>query len=107
MAILRERKVWKRPRLPSPTSPSDQLTPEQEKNVRAALAFLRVRVGSWAKLAKVMGLKEATLEQAANRRTRRPTAGYAVRAAQIARVQVYEILSGRWPRLGACPMCGR
>ena len=65
--------------------------------MRAALRFLRDRLGSWKALAKAMGIKQHTLELAAKRRGRRPSAGHALRVARVARVRVETILAGKWP----------
>ena len=97
MGILREKTVWKKPRAPRPTARPDELTPEEQANVRAALRFLRLRMGSWIALAKAMGLKPNTLQEAAGRKTRRPTAGIALRTARVAQVRVEIILAGKWP----------
>jgi hypothetical protein len=107
MAILRERKVWTRPKPVRTTAVPDDLTPEECERVRAALAFLRAKHGSWRALALAMGIKPDTLEEAAKRRGRRPTAGLALRAARVAGVCVETVLSGAWPAAGACPHCGR
>ena len=107
MAILRERKVWTRPRPKRETTPADELTPEQEANLRIALAFMRRRCGSWERLAKALGMKHYTLWQAAVRKRRRPTAGLALRVARLAGAPVEDVLSGAWPANGTCPMCGR
>jgi len=109
MAILRERKRWVRPKPARATVLPDELTEEEGARVRTALAFLRGHLGSWTKLARAMGIKPATLEQGALRRTRRPTAGLALRAARVAGVPMEDILSGRWPvpLPVKCPTCGR
>lgn len=108
MKILRERVEWQKPRsAPRGIQHADTLTQEEEENVRRALAQLRRRYGSYEKLAIAMGMKSYTLWQGAKRRRRRPTAGYAIRAARLAGVPVGAILVGAWPKKGACPMCGR
>jgi hypothetical protein len=65
--------------------------------VRTALVFLQHHLGGWVHLARAMGLKKKTLEQAVKRKGRRPTAGFAIRAAHVARVRVESVLSGAWP----------
>jgi hypothetical protein len=107
MAILRTRTEWQRPRPTRTTAQPDDLTSEEQANVRSALAFLRVRLGSWLALAEAMGVKVQTLKQAAKRKRRGPTAGHALRAARVARVCAEMILTGSWPPNGACPHCGR
>lgn len=107
MAILRERVTWERPRPVRADARPDALTPEERTHVREALRFLRQRMGGWSRLAKAMGLKQETLEQAAKRRSRGPTAGIALRAARVAGVCAEQVLRGEWPPAGACPVCGR
>jgi len=107
MAILRARTVWKRTKPVRITAVPDELTPEECLRVRVALAFLRAQHGSWTALAVAMGIKPATLKEGAKRRGRRPTAGFALRAARVAGVCVEMVLSGAWPADGTCPHCGR
>ena len=107
MAILRERVTWQRSRPVRTEARPDALTPDERANVRAALKFLRQRVGGWPALAKAMGIKNETLQQIAMRRSRGPTAGIALRAARVAGVCAEQVLRGAWPPEGACPVCGR
>ena len=108
MAILRERTVWRRPRGQRETAQPDELTPTEEGRVRAAIVFLFRRVGGWAARARAMGIKRPARWQAARRKRRRPTAGFALRAAKVARVRVESILTGRWPTAGTDPKrCAR
>lgn len=97
MTILRERTAWRRTRAPRETSQPDDLTPTEAANVRRALRFLADWAWGWARLAGAMGIKKQTLEQGATRKGRRPTAGFAIRAARVAIVRVESILSGKWP----------
>jgi hypothetical protein len=99
VAVLRERTVWRRTRPPKLTDRPDELTVEEQANVRRAIRFLRRRFGTWEALATAMGIKTETLWQGAACRTRRPTAGFALRAARVAGVRVEDVLSGWWPRL--------
>lgn len=101
MTILREPIVWRRPRRAKPTDRPDELTPTEQTNVRRALRHLRDQLGSWERLAAAMGIKEWTLWQGTVRRTRRPTAGFALRAARLAAVPVEDVLAGRWPSTAA------
>ena len=97
VTILRERTTWKRPRTTRATVQPDDLSPTEAAHVRAALRFLRTCLGGWKALAAAMGIKRETLEQGAMRRSRRPTAGFALRAARVAGVRVESVLTGRWP----------
>jgi hypothetical protein len=105
MAILREPKVWTKPRPANETRRSTDLTPEEQANVRKALHVLRQRLGGWAELGKALRVKPATL--AGHGGTRAPSAAVALRAARVAGIAVEEVLAGRWPVEGACPHCGR
>lgn len=82
------------------------LTEEERARVKAALAFLRRRLGSVAALAKAMGVKPCRVFYAMGPRGA-VSAGIAMRAARAARVPLEDVLSGAWPKPGACPHCGR
>ena len=102
--ILTERVTWKKPRPPNETRRSSDLTPEEQENVRTALKVLRIRFGGWERLGVAMRAKRQIVRHAAF--TKKPSAGIALRAARLAGVPLEDILSGRWPQKGACPMCG-
>jgi hypothetical protein len=102
MAVLRESVSWSRP---GKTRGPD-LSPEETAHVKAALAFLGKRLGTWRALAKATGLKKGTLGYAASKRGG-VSAGVALRVARAAKVQLEDILSGAWPKPGMCPHCGR
>lgn len=106
MAILRERKTWKKERQPRATDRLDRLTPEEEANVYAAMNVLRIRYGGMDGVAKAMGASKFAV-QTAMQKGRRPTAGLALKAARLAGVPVEDVLTGAFPKPGACPMCGR
>jgi hypothetical protein len=84
VTVLRERTVWRRPRPLKLTDRPDELTADEQANVRRALRHLRDQHGSWERLAVAMGIKPWTLWQGTVRRTWRPTAGFALRAAKLA-----------------------
>lgn len=107
MKILKARVAWTKPRIARVKQSADRLTEEEAANVRRAIRQLQRRYGSLKVLSVEMGLKPGSLSQAMTKKGRRPTAGYAVRAARIARVSVADVLSGAWPKEGACPHCGR
>src|SRR5580693_7008916 len=106
MPILTKREVWRKPRPANETRRSYDLTPAEQENVRVALRFLATRFGDFAKLAKAMGAHRETVQRPA-RRAAPVTAGIALRAARVAGVPLEELLSGAWPKAGACPHCGR
>jgi len=106
MAILRERTVWRKPRPANETRRSSDLTPEEQRNVKAALRFLAKRHGTAGKLAVAMSARYATVKAAID--AHRPvSAGVALRASRLAGVPLEDVLSGVWPKAGACPHCGR
>lgn len=86
------------------TTRTADLTKEEEARVRAALRFLRTRVGGWAPLAKSLGFKQVTLTHVANGQT--VSASLAFRIARFVKVPVDDLLAGRFPAPGACPHCG-
>jgi hypothetical protein len=103
--ILRSRVAWTKPRDPTETRRSSDLTPEEQANVKTALRFLAKRQGTYQKLAAAMRVNRETLKLAAHRG--RVSAGVALRAARAAGVPMEDVLGGRWPAAGTCPHCGR
>ena len=78
------------------------LTTKEQGNVRAALAFLRTRIGGWKPLSKALHTHPLTLSQ----RAIPISASLAVRVARFAGVGVDDVLGGRFPPAGTCPHCG-
>lgn len=98
MAILRERTRWRRKKVERKWARPDDLTPDEQDHVRRAIGHLYLWFGTWQALAAAMGIAPATLKLVMLKtRRRRPSAGYALRAAKVAKVRVETILSGRWP----------
>lgn len=81
------------------------LTADEQKNTRAALAFLRHRLGTWKTLSKVLRMKERSLTNIANGRTATPMLAF--KLAKLASVSLDDVTSGRFPSPGTCPHCGR
>jgi transcriptional regulator with XRE-family HTH domain len=109
MAILRERKVWRRADRDLPER--KRLNPNRLRDgevtyVRAALDVLQIRCGSLRKLAEVMQIGRMRVTRVASG-SRRPDVAFAVRLARVAGVPVEDITQGRFVRSGACPMCGK
>jgi len=93
-----------KPRSTTETRRSSDLTLDEQEHVRAAVRFLRVRLGGLAKLAAAMGSNIGTVTAI----LRRPvSAGLALRVARAAKVPLEDVLTGRWPPDGMCPHCGR
>jgi transcriptional regulator with XRE-family HTH domain len=105
MAILLERKVWRKERQAKPTERLNRLTPDEGENVLAALRVLRARRGSWAVVAKAMGVTKRQLS--AYRNELRPTVALAVRVARLAGVGVEDVLSGAFAKPRLCSSCGQ
>jgi hypothetical protein len=81
---------------------SDLTTKEQE-NTRAALRFLRARLGSDG-FAKALRSDRSTLR--AVLRGGSVSASLAVRTARLAGVSVDALFAGEFPPPGTCPHCG-
>jgi hypothetical protein len=105
MAILRERVSYREARPANETRHSSDLTQDEQKNARAAIRFLAKRHGTYAKLAKAMGANLGTVRAATQRGI--VSAGIALRVARVAGVSVEDVLGGRFPVAGACPLCGK
>ncbi len=106
MTILAKRSEWRLARPSNETRRSSDLTPEEQANAKAALRFLATRLGSGAKLAAAMGSNLAAVRHASKKRGA-VSAGIALRVARVAGVPLEDVLSGAWPKAGACPHCGR
>jgi hypothetical protein len=105
MPILRERTVWQREPKKKRLR-SEHLDAEQEANVVRALVFLGKRHGGLNPLSRHMGAARTTVTRAVHGH-RRISAALALRVAKIAGVSLADVLDGRFPRAGQCPMCGR
>lgn len=106
MAVLAERKVWRREREAKSTARLNRLASNEEENVLAALRLLRARRGSWALVARAMGVTKRQLSAYRNGELR-PSAGLAVRVARIASVSVDDVLSGEFATPQRCAACGQ
>jgi transcriptional regulator with XRE-family HTH domain len=106
MAILLERKVWRRERKATSTERLNRLAPDEGENVLAALGVLRSRRGSWALVATVMGVTKRQLSAYRNGELR-PSAGLALRVARLAGVAVDDVLNGKFAAPRKCHECGR
>jgi hypothetical protein len=82
------------------------LTLDEQTRVRTALRFLRSRCGTWALVAKALGINETSLQNVIYGK-RGVSGDVAVRVARFAKVSVDDVLSGRFPAKDACPHCGQ
>ncbi len=81
------------------------LTTTEQTHVRTALKFLRLRCGTWATVAKALGLAEGSVSNiASGHNSATPTVTF--RLARFAKVSVDDVLTGRFPAPGTCPHCG-
>ena len=103
MAILKERKTWRREPKPKRARGSS-LTPTEQENLALAIRFLFKRHGSWEVIAEATGFKSGTLATN-NRRLLGP--GLAIHVARFAGVNVDDILFGKWPPPNTCWTCGQ
>lgn len=83
----------------------DLLTPKEQKNVRTALRYLRLRAGARVVVAEALRVAEDTIWKVLTGR-RNATASMAFRIARVADVSVDDVLAGRWPAPRTCPHCG-
>lgn len=80
------------------------LTKEEQANVRAALRFIKVRVGSWERLATVTRYQPKTLVSVSEgSASNPPTVTLAFRLARLAQVPTDDVISGVYPRGGGLP----
>jgi len=76
------------------------LTPEEQKNVRTAMRYLRIRCGGVQAFAKALRIARSTVTG------RRTSASLAFRVARLAGIGVDDVLTGKFPPAGTCPHCG-
>ena len=76
------------------------LTAAEQANVKAALAFLRARVGGVQPLAKALRFSTKTLRCP-------PGPVLVFRLARLAGVSVDDVLAGKFPPPGVCAHCGQ
>jgi hypothetical protein len=81
------------------------LTDKEQRAVRTALRFLRLRVGAWKPLAKALRYQWDTIQKVATG-MRPPTPTLALRVARFAGVPIDELLAGQWLSSRVCPHCG-
>lgn len=81
------------------------LTKEEQTHVRTALRFLHRRFGSWKPLAKALALDDSMLSHVV-RGDRSVTARLVFRIARLVKVGIDDLITGRYPAPGACPLCG-
>jgi hypothetical protein len=103
MAILTERQGWSRKR--KRARASLDLSAAEQANVKAALRALRKHLGGWAPVASALACTHKTVEHSVGAQGR-PSGAMAIRVARAAGVTVEDVLTGAFPKHGACPRCG-
>jgi hypothetical protein len=83
------------------------LNVKEQANVLAALHFLHAKIGSWARVAKIVKNKRSSLRRARAGQRIRGMRGLARRISAVVGVPVGDVLAGRFPPPGTCPHCGR
>lgn len=83
---------------------ASDLTKDEQANTRAALRFLKARLGGWAPLARALRFGTGSLANFAGRTA--PSTKLVFRIARLAGVSVDDVLEGRFPPPGTCPHCG-
>lgn len=87
-------------------NPPPPLTAEEQSHVRVALVFLHARIGSWARVAKVVRSKRANLRRVRAGHRIRGMRGLARRVSRVVGVDVRDVLTGRFLPTGTCRRCG-
>jgi hypothetical protein len=84
---------------------TNDLTLEEQDNVRPAIWAMRTQFGTWLSLSKVLRYDERTVRDAAKGQVT-ITASMAFRVARLVGVGIDDLLAGKWPEPGTCPKCG-
>jgi len=82
------------------------LTETEQAHLRAALYYMRARIGSWAVLARAVRSKRISLLRIRRGLRIGGMRSLAGRLADVAGVPVADVLAGRLPPPGVCPHCG-
>jgi hypothetical protein len=83
----------------------NDLTDKEQRAVRTALRFLRLRVGAWGPLAKALRYEWDSIQKVATGK-RAVTPALALRVARFAGIAMDELLAGQWLSARVCPHCG-
>lgn len=104
-----KRIVWRRV-YPDGTTPAKltrtALRPHEEANVRAAVRLLKGRLRTWKAVSVAMTVPAKTMARVMNGE-RRVQDKWAILVARALGLALDDVISGRFPARGACPMCGR
>jgi hypothetical protein len=102
MTILTHQTSWKRQPTTRRVNRTD-LTPEERANARRALVVLKIRLGTWRAVGDALRISS---QRDWERKRKTPSLSVAFRVARLVGVPLEEVLVGRWPTAGECPLCG-
>lgn len=80
-------------------------TAAEEAHVRTALRFARSRCGTWGNVSRAMRVEWRTLTRIVAGGA--VSAVVAVRLAKLMGTGVDDVLTGKWPPIRVCSMCGQ
>ncbi|MGH7440630.1 MAG: hypothetical protein ACRENE_33480 [Polyangiaceae bacterium] len=80
------------------------LTKEEQAHVRRALQVLRYRCGGWKAVGKAVKVSEYNVRNIG--KTRGVSAGVAIRVARFLKINIDDLLAGKFVPPGTCPNCG-
>jgi hypothetical protein len=86
----------------------NDLTDKEQRSVRTALRFLRLRGGAWGPLAKALRYEWDSIQKvAAGKRAVTPALALALalRVARLGGIGMDELLAGQWLSARVCPHC--
>ena len=81
------------------------LTETEQAHVRTALLYLRLKVGTWAPLAKALHMEPESIGKIVTGK-RNVTASLALRVARMVEVTFDDLVAGRYLPARTCPRCG-
>lgn len=80
------------------------LTPDEQKNVRAVLRYLHARFGEWSQVAKVLRFARGTITDMVCGQAP-VSASMAIRVARFLGASIDEVLAGTFAPPSTCPYC--
>jgi plasmid maintenance system antidote protein VapI len=81
------------------------LSDKEQRAVRTALRFLRLRVGAWKPLVKALRYEYDSIQKVAAGK-KAVTPALALRVARFAGIPMDELLAGQWLSARVCRYCG-
>jgi hypothetical protein len=82
------------------------LNEQEQAHVRAALAYLHTRFGTWRLVAKALHAKYWSLRRVIDGNDN-ASASIAFRVARLGGASIDALLAGKWPDPNTCPHCGQ